>query len=70
MKYQKRTMRRMRPGTRKLAGLINELDSIITRSGNLLKEMERIEADSEALANHKCPAFPKPAQALVLDIED
>lgn len=49
MGYRKATIRRTRPLTRRLARLINDQESIVTRTKNLLMEIAVIEGDSEAL---------------------
>lgn len=49
MKYRRLTLRRMPTQTRKLARLINELDSVTTRLVNHLPEIQRLELDSKAL---------------------
>jgi len=41
MAYKAKTLRRMTPDTRKLARLINELDSTLTRLKNLLPGFRR-----------------------------
>jgi len=49
--YRKKTLRQMQPTTRKVARLLNELDSAHRRLANLLEEISRLEADSTALEN-------------------
>ncbi len=51
MAYRKLTLRRLPKHTRKLAKLINELESTTNRIKNLLPTMERLELDSNALFN-------------------
>ncbi len=54
MTYRKRTTRRMMPESRKVAKLINELNSVATRLKNLLPVIQQLELDSAALHNHNC----------------
>jgi hypothetical protein len=49
--YRKKTLRQMQPTTRKVARLLNELDSVHHRLANLLEEIAEMEADSTALQN-------------------
>ena len=51
--YRKATLRRMSPTTRKYAKLLNELDSVLRRSKNMVEEIQRLELDSRALAHAK-----------------
>ena len=51
MGYRPKTLRRMAPETRKVAHLINEIDSISRRLKNLLPEIASLEHDSRALIN-------------------
>jgi len=43
----------MPPVTRKYAKLLNELDSVLRRSKNMVEEIQRLELDSQALAHAK-----------------
>ena len=49
MAYRKKTLRSMSPTTRKVARLIGELDSVTRRLKNLIPDIQRLEADSQAL---------------------
>jgi len=49
MPRRKKTLRRMMPTTRKLARLLDELDSVHRRLNNLLPTIERHELDARAL---------------------
>jgi len=49
MAYRKKTLRSMSPTTRKLARLIGELESVNRRLKNLVPDIQRLEADSQAL---------------------
>jgi len=51
--YRKATLRRMSPTTRKYAKLLNDLDSVLRRSKNMVEEIQRLELDSRALAHAK-----------------
>ena len=51
MAYRKKTLRSMSPTTRKVARLLGELGSIERRFKNLMPEIQRLELDSQALAN-------------------
>ncbi|MBA7651752.1 hypothetical protein ES703_59571 [subsurface metagenome] len=51
--YRKATLRKMPPVTRKYARLLNELDSALRRSKNMVVEIQRLELDSRALAHAK-----------------
>ena len=51
MAYQKKTLRQLPPRTRKLAKLLNELDSIRTRFKNIMPGIEAMELDAHALAH-------------------
>ena len=53
MAYKKRTLRKMSPTTRKVARLIGELDSVTRRLKNLIPDIQRLEADSQALWNKR-----------------
>ena len=53
MAFRKATLRRMPPVTRKYAKLLNELDSVLRRSKNMVEEIQRLELDSQALAHAK-----------------
>jgi hypothetical protein len=49
--YKKKTLRRMKPITRRYARIINDLDGIIRRLKNLTDDIARLEFDSHALHN-------------------
>ena len=49
--YKKKTLRNMAPTVRKVARIINDLDSIARRLKNLTEEFARLELDSAALLN-------------------
>jgi len=49
--YKKKTLRNMAPTVRKVARIINDLDSAIRRLKNLTDDLARLEADSRALHN-------------------
>ena len=49
MAYRKATLRKMDTNTRKLARLINDLDSALTRLKNFMPTVERMELESNAL---------------------
>jgi len=51
MAYRKRTLRTMSPTTRKVARLIGELESVCRRLKNLIPDLQKLEADSQALYN-------------------
>ena len=53
MAYRKKSLRSMSPTTRKVARLIGELESVTRRAKNLIPELQRLEADSQALYNRK-----------------
>jgi len=53
MAFRKATLRKMPPVTRKYARLLNDLDSVLRRGKNLVEELNRLELDSQALANAK-----------------
>lgn len=49
MAYRKATLRKMDTNTRKLARLINDLDSALTKLKNFMPTVERMELESNAL---------------------
>ena len=49
--YKKKTLRRMKPITRRYARIINDVDGIIRRLKNLTDDIARLESDSQALLN-------------------
>jgi len=49
MAYRKKTLRQMRPITRRYARILNELDGVLRRLKNLTEEIARLESDSTAL---------------------
>ena len=60
MAYHKKTLRNMSTNSRKLARLINDLDSALTRLKNFLPIVEFMELDSNALYN-RLSTFEKKA---------
>lgn len=63
MAYRRKTLRIMRPETRKVAKLINELESTITRLKHALPEINDLEFRAKALDNAKnqiCPYSNSP----------
>ncbi|MCP4608960.1 MAG: hypothetical protein GY845_09635 [Planctomycetes bacterium] len=55
MAYQKKTLRKMQPVTRKYAKLINDLELIVKRSKRIMEELQDIELNSSALINMNKP---------------
>ncbi len=53
MAYRKKTLRRMSPTARKVARLAGELVSVARRLKNLIPDLQRLDLDSQALANAK-----------------
>ena len=53
--YQRKTLRRMKPQTRKLAKALNEMELAIRRGKKLVDEMQQLEIDSAALNGAKGP---------------
>jgi len=51
--YKKKTLRNMAPTVRRVARIINDLDSAIHRLKNLTDDLARLEADSRALHNRR-----------------
>jgi len=51
--YRKATLRKMPPETRKYARLLNDLESVLRRSKNLVETISRLELDSRALTHAK-----------------
>lgn len=49
MAYHKKTLRNMSTNSRKLARLINDLDSALTKLKNFMPTVERMELESNAL---------------------
>jgi len=49
--YKKKTLRNMAPTVRRVARIINDLDSAIRRLKNLTDDLACLEADSRALHN-------------------
>jgi hypothetical protein len=49
MPYKRKTLRNMKPKTRKLARLINELDSTVRRLKNILPEIADAELAERAM---------------------
>ena len=60
MAYHKKTLRNMSTNSRKLARLINDLDSALIRLKNFLPTVESMELDSNALYN-RLSTFEKKA---------
>jgi hypothetical protein len=60
---RKKTLRRLPPVTREYGKLLNQLDSLSRKFKNRLPEIQRMEADSRALAGARNPEFwyPEPA---------
>ena len=59
--YKKKTLRRMKPITRRYARIINDLDGVIRRLKNLTDDISRLEFDSRALHtahNHQQSSDP------------
>ena len=59
--YKKKTLRRMKPITRRYARIINDLDGVIRRLKNLTDDISRLEFDSRALhtaQNHQQSSGP------------
>lgn len=54
MVMRKKTLRRLSPVARKVARLAGEAGSLERRLKNMVTEIQRLELDSRALANHKC----------------
>jgi len=50
MAYKKHTLRTMSPTARKVARLVGEQESIARRFKNLVPDLQRLDADSKALA--------------------
>jgi hypothetical protein len=50
--YKKKTLRHMAPTVRKVARIINDLDSATRRLKNLTDDLARLEFDSRALHSH------------------
>ena len=53
MTFRKRTLRTMSPTARKVARLTGELTSVAKRLKNLVPDLQRLDADSQALATAK-----------------
>lgn len=53
MTYRKKTLRQLPPTTRRVARIINDLDSVARRLKNATRDLERIERDSQALSNRR-----------------
>jgi len=51
--YQKKTLRRMQPITRRYARNLNSLQGILKRLQNLTQDIARLELDSAALLNRQ-----------------
>jgi len=51
MAYRKKTLRQMSPTARKIARLAGELESVARRLKNLIPDLQRLDLDSQALAN-------------------
>lgn len=60
MAYRKKTLRNMSTNSRKLARLINDLDSALIKLKNFLPTVESMELDSNALYN-RLSTFEKKA---------
>jgi hypothetical protein len=62
MAYKRRTLRAMPPKTRKLARLINELDSTVRKLKNILPDIADAEIAERAMFNQIRAAKPLPAE--------
>jgi len=51
MAFRRKTLRKMSPTARKVARLAGELDSVSRRLKNLIPDLQRLDLDSQALAN-------------------
>lgn len=51
MSYRKKTLRKLKPVTRRAARILGSLQSIERKLKNLLSDLERLENDSNALWN-------------------
>jgi hypothetical protein len=51
MSYRRKTLRRLKPVTRRYARVINDLEGVLRRLKNLTEEIDRLELDSRALFN-------------------
>lgn len=51
MGFQKKTLRRLPPATRKFAKMVNEGESLVKRLKSLVDNMARLEMESQALWN-------------------
>lgn len=70
MAYKAKTLRNMTPEARKVARLINELDSTTRRLKNLIPRLQSIEIDSRALfAMNKKDAKPETVKTGIDDWE-
>lgn len=49
MATRRKTLRRMRPVSRKYVRLLDEMESVVRRARNLTEEIARMEGDSAAL---------------------
>lgn len=67
MAYRKKTLRTMSPTARKVARLAGELNSITRRLKNLIPELQRLDLDSQALANART-IYKKEAEQPAEDI--
>jgi hypothetical protein len=65
MAYKRKTLRAMPPKTRRLARLINELDSTVHRLKNMLPDIADAEMAERAMFNQIRAAKPTPAQDAV-----
>ena len=55
MAYRKKTLRLMSPTARKVARLAGEADSLARRLKNLIPDLQRLDLDSQALAQGQYP---------------
>ncbi len=62
MAYKRKTLRAMPPKTRKLARLINELDSTVRKLKNTLPDIANAEIAERAMFNQMRAAKPLPAE--------
>jgi len=55
MAYRKKTLRTMSPTARKVARLAGELESVSRRLKNRIPDLQRLDLDSQALAQSQYP---------------
>jgi len=69
MAYRKKTLRTMSPTARKVARLAGESESVARRLKNLLPDIQRLELDSQALANAR-KIYPEKTDFKGLGLEE